>query len=113
MSTMHASGTHSLVERQIGWASEYNAYERLARSPEELFRLIEPARAEWTDSGHVPSWCGVDLLRGWAFYLVRADRHGGGYSLEPNGSVVAEWRAVMNALATHRAAVPADRPPLV
>lgn len=101
-----------LIEQQIAWASEYDGYQRLAGSPVELGTLIEPARAEWRATGEVPSWCGVDLLRGWAFFMVRADRHGGGYGLAPDGHALPEWRAVLHAVASHRAAEAGDRPPL-
>jgi hypothetical protein len=54
----------------------------------------------------------VDLLRGWAFYITRADRHGGGYSLEEGGDMVAERNAVLERIATHEAAKSHDIPPL-
>ena len=101
-----------LVVRQIAWASRYDGYGRLADGPPELAHVIAPARDEWQRTGEVPSWCGVDLLRGWAFFMIRADRHGGGYRLEPGGDMLPEWRAVMHAIAGHECADPDDRPPL-
>lgn len=101
-----------LLGRQIAWAHEYNAYERLAESPGDLHRLLEPAWAEFERQRQVPQWCGVDLLRGWAFYLVRADRHGGGYDLGEGGSKMREWAAVLERIAAHPAAQASDRPPL-
>lgn len=102
-----------LVNEQVQWAHSYDGYRRLAGTPEALDRLIEPAREEWRRTGCVPDWCGVDFLRGWAFYTARADRHGGGYGLDPSGYLVQEWNAVLGALATHPAAIGVDLPPTV
>lgn len=104
-----------LVSRQIEWAHLYNGYERLAggeEGPQALARLLEPAWREYQLRGRVPEWCGVDLLRGWAFYLTRADRHGGGYDLGEGGGKVREWNAVLERIATHPGARREDRPPL-
>lgn len=109
---MNENPARDLTTQQVHWAHVYNGYERLARSPEALLRLLEPARDEWVRTGCIPEWCGVDFLRGWAFYTTRADRHGGGYGLEPGGSLLAEWNAVLAALATHPAANGGDVPPL-
>lgn len=97
---------HSL-NAEVMWAHRYNGYDRLAQTPEALGRLIQPMREEWLSSRLVPDWCGVDLLRGWAFYLTREDRHRGGGTLDD------EWNAVLNALRAHEAATGADRPPPV
>ena len=101
-----------LLNRQITWAHVYDGYLRLASPPDALFSLIEPAQLEWQHTGRIPDWCGVDFLRGWAFYITRADRHGGGYGLVPGGSMVAEWRDVLRAIATHRGARGEDVPPM-
>jgi uracil-DNA glycosylase len=90
---------------EIFWAHRYNGYERLASSPEQLGELLRPAQAAFRGTGRIPEWCGVDLLRGWAFYLVRVDRHRGG------GTLGEEWTAVLDALCRHPAATGADRPP--
>lgn len=71
--------TERLTQAQIEFVHEYNGYERLGRSPEALYRLVQPAHEQYQRTGRVPDWCGTDLLRGWAFYLARADRHAGGY----------------------------------
>ncbi|WP_157557624.1 hypothetical protein [Intrasporangium oryzae] len=60
----------------------------------------------------MPEWCGLDLLRGWAFYITRADRHGGGYDLGEGGAKLDEWNAVLERISTHPGARPDDRPPL-
>lgn len=109
---MKPTGESGLTQRQIDWAHRYDGYARLGGTPEDLLRLIEPARADWQRTGQVPQWCGVDLLRGWAFYITRADRHGGGYGLAPGGSALPEWRAVLGAVAAHRAASGSDVPPM-
>lgn len=80
--------------------------------PAALERVIEPARREWARTCRVPEWCGVDFLRGWAFHIVRADRHAGGYGLEPGGSDEPEFEALLRAIDTHPGITSADRPPL-
>lgn len=98
-----------LMHEQIVWAHTYSAYERLAggdEGPTALARLLEPAWREFERTGRVPDWCGVDLLRGWAFYLTRADRFGGGYDLSPGGPKVREWQAVLERIAAHPSARP-------
>ncbi|WP_378041036.1 8-oxoguanine DNA glycosylase OGG fold protein [Citricoccus parietis] len=90
---------------EIEWALAYNAYERLAKSPNDLGRLLEPARDGFLTTGCVPEWCGVDLLRGWAFYLVREDYFSGG------GTLGREWQAVMTSLINHPAGRGEDLPP--
>lgn len=105
-----------MMSRQIAWAHTYNAYDRLAGGLESgtdaLARLLGPAWREYEQSGLVPGWCGVDLLRGWAFYLTRADRHGGGYDLSDGGSKVSEWQAILTRVAEHPGVRPEERPPL-
>lgn len=93
------------LNAEVVWAHTYNGYDRLAQTPEALGQLIDPLRREWLSTTRVPDWCGVDLLRGWAFYLAREDRHRGGGTLDD------EWNAVLNALRSHEAATGADRPP--
>jgi hypothetical protein len=107
-----ASEFEGLMSAQIEWAHEYDGYTRLAGSPEALAALLEPAWRQYHQTGRVPQWCGVDLLRGWAFFITRADRHGGGYDLEEGGPMVQEWNAVLERIATHEAARPGDTPPL-
>lgn len=90
---------------QVVWAHNYDGYRRLASGPEMLAGLLEGARDAYRRRGHIPEWCGVDLLRGWAFYLTREDRHRGG------GTLGDEWSAVLQRLRTHPDASGADRPP--
>lgn len=92
-------------QAEIEWAHTYSGYERLAGEPRRLEVLLAGAREEYRREGVVPEWCGVDLLRGWAFYLVRADRFAGGDTLG------AEWDAVLRAVRDHPAARPDDAPP--
>ena len=95
----------SVRAAEIDWAASYNAYDRLAGGPNELSALLEPLRAEYRRSGRIPEWCGVDLLRGWAFLLYREDYFDGG------GSLSAEWQAVLSAVRDHDQATGADLPP--
>jgi uracil-DNA glycosylase len=94
-----------VLPTQLEWVLRYDGYTRLAASPEELERLLRSVRNSFATHGRAPDWCGVDLLRRWAFYLARADRHAGG------GTLGSEWDAVLSALAAHPGASPDDRPP--
>ena len=104
MMTVERDEDRSTLE-QMEWALAYNAYERLAAAPEDLECLLGPARENFRTTGRVPGWCGVDLLRGWAFHLARADHFAGG------GTLGEEWRAVLSAVREHPAARRRDRPP--
>ncbi|CAB4934406.1 unannotated protein [freshwater metagenome] len=88
----------------VEWAHRYDGYARLAATPDALTELLDPARRAWLDTGGIPDWCGVDLLRGWMFWLARADYFGGS---DPD-----EWAALAVALSRHPDAQPADRPPV-
>ena len=93
----------------IEWTHTYNGYERLAAGPGKLYELLAPLRQEFDQHGMVPDWAGIDLLRGWALYLVRAHRHGGGY--EPFTVEYPEVLAIADAIDKHAAVTDADRPP--
>ena len=84
------------------WAHRYKGYERMAGNLEALETLLEPAHRHYQQSGEVPEWCGVDLLRGWLFALARTERIWGS---DPD-----EWLAVERALLAHPAARPEDVP---
>jgi hypothetical protein len=100
-----------LLHRQVVWAHRYNGYKRIAGS-DALERVLAVPREDYARTGAVPEWCGIDLLRGWAFYLARWDRFAGGYILDPGTRERDEWRAVMAAIARHPAVRPTGRPPL-
>ena len=72
-------------------AQSYDAYERLVDSRMRLDTLLRPVRRAFAEEGRIPSWAGRDLLRAWAFALVKADEKAGGGTLESSP----EWRAVM------------------
>ena len=95
----------SATDAQVRWAHSYDGYRRLATGPEMLATVLSGAREAYHRQGRVPDWCGVDLLRGWAFYLTREDRHRGGDTLGE------EWAAVLQRLREHEAVTGADRPP--
>lgn len=90
---------------QIHWAHSYDGYRRIASDSQALLRLLETARNEYRSRGRIPDWCGVDYLRAWAFYLVRADRFAGG------GTLGDEWVAVLDAVRGHPDATGPDVPP--
>src|SRR4051812_9548985 len=93
----------------IEWAESFNGYERLAQSPEHLWKVLQPLREAFEQDGSIPEWAGVDLLRGWAFWLVRAHRFGGAYT--PLRAEYPEFEAIVEAISRHPACPPRDRPP--
>jgi hypothetical protein len=66
--------------RLIKRAQRDNGYARLAREPEHLWDVVRPMYEVFRADGCIPEWAGVDLLRGWAFYLVRAHRFSGSWA---------------------------------
>ena len=104
----------SLLSEQLVWVHAYDGYERLARSPDALEALLAPARRDFRSQHAVPAWCGVDFLKGWAFYIAREDRHAtGGYSIsDPDSDTYAEWQAVLATLVSHPGGRLEDRPPM-
>lgn len=93
----------------IEWAHKYNAYQRIAASPEQLSDQIRELKAAHERDGAIPEWAGVDLLRGWAFYIVRGHRHGGAY--DPLFVEYPEMAAILDAIRRHPAAERGDLPP--
>ncbi|UDY24663.1 hypothetical protein [Nocardioides sp. Kera G14] len=93
------------TQAELEWAYTYDGYERLASSPEALWSVVAPVHEALLTTGRVPEWAGVDLLRGLAFYLVRADRHQGG------GSLGRAWLELLDSIRAHPAAGLADLPP--
>jgi hypothetical protein len=91
----------------IEWAHKYQAYERLAQTPELLWHLLQPLREAFERDGSIPDWAGVDLLRGWAFYLARAHRHG----YDPLCEEYPEFEAIVAAINGHPACRASDRAP--
>lgn len=82
----------------ILWASGYNGYAMLAQDPVHLADVLRPAVEEYGRTGVVPAWAGEHLLRGWLFFMVRADRHGGGRLLEADDPGTEAWHAVADRL---------------
>jgi hypothetical protein len=89
---------------EIEWASTYDGYARIAATPEALWAVVEPAHRHLKQTGEVPGWCGVDLLRAWAFLLTRDDR-------PPGVGLGTAWFAVLDAISAHPAARLQDLPP--
>lgn len=90
-----------LLRAQVAWAGGFDGYAAVGDGPGELGRVVGPLAERLRTDGRVPDDCPLDVLRAWAFFLVRADRHGGGWSLAPGGSAVPELRAVLAAVAVH------------
>ncbi|MCZ0732514.1 SIR2 family protein [Mycolicibacterium iranicum] len=93
----------------IEWAHMYNAYQRIAATPEQLSDQIRELTTVFEREGVIPEWAGVDLLRGWAFYIVRAHRHGGAY--DPLFVEYPEMVVILDAIRRHPAASQGDLPP--
>ena len=93
----------------IDWAQSYQGYERIAADSEHLQAVFGPIMDETERLGDVPEWVGVDLLRGWAFYVARAHRWSGGSVLIFEQFPVFEL--IAEAVRHHPAAEPGDMPP--
>lgn len=93
----------------IEWAHTYNGYERIASSPEALNGIIQPLLREFNRTRKIPEWAGVDLLRGWAFYVARAHRFSGGW--DPIWDEHPEFAAILDAIDAHPNSTGSDRPP--
>lgn len=93
----------------IKWAQSYNGYERIADDSGRLNAIYRPLAEEIASRGDLPDGLGVDLLRGWAFYLARAHRWSGGSRTLIEH--VPEIELVAEAIRRHPAAEPRDMPP--
>lgn len=91
------------------WARAYNAYARLSGDPGRLWRFYGPFSQEVRDTGEIPEWMGVDLLRGWAFAMWRA--HDKGSGLQTLFEEFPEFELVADAVRNHPEAKPEDLPP--
>lgn len=89
----------------LAWAGSYDGYQRIAGDGKRIHDVLRPVREALEETGEVPAWAGVDLLRGYAFVMVRADRHAGGGTLGRN------FLAVVDAIDRHPATRPGERPP--
>lgn len=95
-------------DAELRWALDYNGYERFAGGTggtEVFIRLLQPAMREYEATGRVPDWCGVDLLRAWAFYRQRE------HHMDGLGPMAPDWDAVLDAIRRHPAATSSDLPP--
>lgn len=92
----------------IAWAHFYDGYKRIARGAPQLAEVLRPLREAFAQTGVIPDWVGIDLLRAWAFLLARVDTHrkAGGATLG------AEFVAVVDAIDRHPAVFPRERSPL-
>ena len=80
-------------EEALEFAASYNAYHQIAGEPETLSAMYEPIRRVWQQTGEVPEWMGVDLLRGLLFLMFREDHFG-----YDEGSVMRQMHQVIEAI---------------
>jgi hypothetical protein len=80
-------------EEALEFAATYNAYHQIAGEPETLSAMYEPIRRVWQQTGEVPEWMGVDLLRGLLFLMFREDHFG-----YDDGSVIRQMHQVIEAI---------------
>ena len=64
------------IDQALEFAATYNAYNQIAAEPETLSAMYEPIRRVWKQTGEVPEWMGVDLLRGLLFLMYREGHFG-------------------------------------
>lgn len=64
------------MDDALEFAATYNAYNQIAAEPETLSAMYHPIREAWSESGKVPEWVGVDLLRGLLFLMFREGHFG-------------------------------------
>jgi hypothetical protein len=96
--------------RLIDWVMKFNAYDRIAQTPDKLAEVLEPAWQEYRRTGLVPEWAGVDLLRGWAFLMVRTNRFTANSSIHEE---FPEFLSVVEAVRNHKKAKKRDLPPVL
>ncbi len=90
---------------ELKWALKYDGYERFSQDMSAYYELLRPAMSTYEATGRIPEWCGVDLLRAWAFYRQR-EHHNLGH--EP---MARDWDDVLDAIRRHPAAKKRDLPP--
>jgi uracil-DNA glycosylase len=93
------------TDEELKWALTYDGYERFSRDMSAYYELLRPAMSAYEKSGRIPDWCGVDLLRAWAFYRQR-EHHNLGHGL-----MARDWDNVLDAIRRHPAAKDGDFPP--
>ncbi|NIZ90787.1 hypothetical protein [Kineococcus rubinsiae] len=62
------------MEELQEFALSYNAYRRIADSPERLLQVVRPVVRALDASKSIPTWVGMDLLRAAMFYVQRRAR---------------------------------------
>lgn len=93
------------TDKELTWALEYNGYERFSHDMSTYYELLRPAISAYEATGLIPEWCGVDLLRAWAFYRQREHHNLGHEPMAP------DWDDVLDAIRKHPAANESDLPP--
>ena len=93
------------TDEELMWALTYDGYERFSRDMSACQELLRPAMSAYEASGQIPEWCGVDLLRAWAFFRQR-EHHNLGHQ-----PMARDWGDVLDAIRRHPAAKDGDLPP--
>lgn len=106
--TSRQSIEHALFPKLKAWAHSYNGYDRIMG--DNLFQLLEPLMEEANKAGAISSRVGVDLLRGWAFYVARSHNHACGRESYSCCNVV---YYLAEAVRSHKAATKDDLPPRI
>jgi len=100
---------HELYPKLKAWAHSYNGYDRIMG--DNLFQLLEPLMEEAHKTGAIPDRVGVDLLRGWAFYVARS--HNNGCMNDGSYSCCTVIYYLAEAVRNHKAATKGDLPPRI
>ncbi|ALG87074.1 hypothetical protein [Gordonia phthalatica] len=67
--------TDSDRQKINSWAHSYNGYTRLDENLRDRGSVVARVIEEYEREGSIPEWAGIDVLRGWAFYLARSHYH--------------------------------------
>jgi len=71
---IHCPDPAAPLEELQDFALSYNAYRRIADSPERLLQVVRPVIRALDAGKSIPTWVGMDLLRAAMFYVQRRAR---------------------------------------
>ena len=94
----------------IKWVYSYDGYKRLASEPPVLHDVLQPLWNAISESGEIPAWAGVDLLKGLAFTMMRDDH----WDKDVEYTLARpEFMAIVDAIQRHPPTRSKDWPPLL